>query len=386
MDRAGRAPTLSGLQVADRALHVVICLGCLRSQARSPGVLGHRRPGLPRQLGRVDEEAARQAAWAGGPQRPLPGLPVGGRGELRLAGADAGGGPRRGRLGWSRAAQASATETCPANSLPLSQVIARTGTPGAPKRATGARPTSSAVLPSARTRKVNFVALSTAESMAPRCFPPTIPSASQSPARDFSSTNLGRSEMSVRFGTGPRPERRPPFQFGFFPHRRRCMQRSPPASPSAGPPCGAGRRHAPGSSPAPASPRRGSKAPALSCAASTRRPSGVSWPCPGPASSSRARRRHCGRSPGRSSSGTDRDHPRSYNSTIRLPSRSESDIFRRMAILRLASEIVAAYWPFFNNLPAGTFKSRYIRLARFIVPWAFKNLKFSGIFWIEADR
>ena len=121
----------------------------------------------------------------------------------------------------------------------------------------------------------------------------------------------GRPSSSASFrvgadaGRGRRPPRGP----------RGHVGRSTRGPPSARPPYGGGRRPARGSSPVPASPPRDSTAPGPSCGASTRRPSGTSRRSRGPPSSSRTRR--CGRSPGRPSSGADRDIPRSSDSTFR---------------------------------------------------------------------
>ena len=58
-----------------------------------------------------------------------------------------------------------------------------------------------------------------------------IVSASRPPTRSFASTISGRSEMSVRSGMRPRPEWRPPFQFGFLPRRPQEQEEPAPGLP-----------------------------------------------------------------------------------------------------------------------------------------------------------
>ena len=110
---------------------------------------------------------------------------------------------------------ASATPAWPANSLPLSAVTVWTATADGSSIAGIAAETSAEVRRSTLCRYVYSGALSTRETTAPLWPFPMIVSASQSPTRSFLSTSAGRPEMSTRPGMRPRPECRPPRQFGF---------------------------------------------------------------------------------------------------------------------------------------------------------------------------
>ena len=234
---------------------------------------------------------------------------------------------------------ASATPAWSANSLPLSAVIVWTGVSDGRGIAGIAAETAAEVRRPALREYVYSGARSTRETTAPLWPFPMIVSASRSPTRSLLSTSAGLPEMSTRPGMWPRPECRPPLQFGFPPRRRSSGNSPPPAflsasdtrmstggPPPSRPPARAVPRSAPGSSPPPATHRRPPGAPPSS--------SGGHWTprCGAPPLSPAPRRgcspnpRRSGAAPARPTGGHGPDGPRPPRSTARFPSARRSGI------------------------------------------------------------